>query len=61
MPGNKGSVNAQAPLTVVNARGPDLPVPGGGAWKYGVFGILLRPAAVGLIVHAIRRKKPDKQ
>ncbi len=59
---NNGSVNAQVPLTVVNTKGPDLPVTGDdGVWKYGVFGILLMTAAVGLIVLAIRKKKPSKQ
>ena len=59
---NNGSVNAQVPLTVVNAKGPDLPVTGDdGVWKYGVYGILLMTAAAGLIVLAIRRKKPGKQ
>lgn len=59
---NNGSVNAQTPLTVVNTKGPDLPVTGDdGVWKYGVFGVLLMTAAAGLIVLAIRKKKPSKQ
>lgn len=59
---NNCSVNAQVPLTVVNTRGPDLPVTGDdGVWKYGVFGILLMAAAASLIVLAIRKKKPGKQ
>ena len=59
---NNGSVNAQVPLTVVNTKGPDLPVTGDdGVWRYGVFGILLMTAAAGLIVLAIRKKKPGKQ
>ena len=59
---NNGSVNAQVPITVVNTKGPDLPVTGDdGVWKYGVFGILLMTAAAGLIVLAIRKKKPGKQ
>ena len=59
---NNGSVNAQVPLTVVNTKGPDLPVTGDdGVWKYGVFGILLMAAASSLIVLAIRKKKPGKQ
>ena len=59
---NNGSVNAQAQLTVVNTKGPDLPVTGDdGVWKYGVYGILLMTAAVGLIVLAIRKKKYSKQ
>ncbi|MBQ1649359.1 MAG: LPXTG cell wall anchor domain-containing protein, partial [Bacteroidales bacterium] len=59
---NNGSVNAQVPLTVVNTKGPDLPVTGDdGVWKYGVFGILLMTAAACLIVLAIRKKKSTKQ
>ena len=50
------------PLTVVNTKGPHLPVTGDdGVWKYGIFGILLMAAASGLIVLAIRKKKPSKQ
>ena len=59
---NNGSVNAQVPFSVINTKGPDLPVTGDdGVWKYGVFGILLMTAAAGLIVLAIRKKKPGKQ
>ena len=59
---NNGSVNAQVPLTVVNTKGPDLPVTGDdGVWMYGVFGILLMAAAAATIVLAIRKKKPNKR
>lgn len=59
---DNGSINAIVPLTVINTRGPDLPVTGdNGIWMYSAFGILLMTAAAGLIVLAIRKKKPSKQ
>ena len=58
---NNGSVNAQVPLTVVNTKGPDLPVTGDdGVWKYGVFGVLLMVAAGAAIVFALKDKKSNK-
>ena len=58
---NNGSVNAQVPLTVVNTKGPDLPVTGDdGVWKYGVFGVLLMVTAGAAIVFALKDKKSNK-
>ena len=58
---NNGSVNAQMPLTVVNTKGPDLPVTGDdGVWKYGVYGILLMASAAAVIVLTVRKKNPEK-
>lgn len=59
---NNGSVNAQVPLTVVNTKGPDLPVTGDdGVWKYGVFGILLMTAAGAAIILTMKSKKAPKR
>lgn len=58
---NNGSVNAQVPLTVVNTKGPDLPVTGDdGVWKYGVFGLLLLAAAGAALILAVKTKKVSK-
>ncbi len=58
---NNGSVNAQVPLTVVNTKGPDLPVTGDdGVWKYGVFGILLMAAGGAAIILALKSRKASK-
>lgn len=58
---NNGSVNAQVPLTVVNTKGPDLPVTGDdGVWKYGAFGLLLLAAAGATLILAVKTKKVSK-
>ena len=58
---NNGSVNAVVPLTVVNTKGPDLPVTGdNGVWMYGVFGTLLMTAAAAAIILAMKSKKVSK-
>ena len=58
---NNGSVNAQTPLTVVNTKGPDLPVTGDdGVWKYGAFGLLLLAAAGATLILAVKTKKVSK-
>lgn len=54
------SANAVVPLTVVNARGFNLPQTGGhGTWMYGVAGTVLMVAAAIILVSA-RRKKLGK-
>lgn len=56
---DNGSVNALATLTVVNTKGPDLPVTGDdGVWMYGVIGALMLAASAGIIIIAMKRKKP---
>ena len=58
---NNGSVNAVVPLTVVNTKGPDLPVTGdNGVWMYGVFGTLLMTAAAAAIILAMKSKKASR-
>ena len=58
---NNGSVNAQVPLTVVNTKGPDLPVTGdNGVWMYGAFGLLLMAAASAAIFFIVKNKKANK-
>ena len=58
---NNGSVNAQVPLTVVNTKGPDLPVTGDdGVWKYGAFGLLLLAAAGATMILVVKTKKVSK-
>ena len=57
---DKGSVNALAPLTVVNTRGFDLPSTGDhGTWFYSVFGILAMAAALGGVFLFTRKKSTD--
>ncbi|MBR4656675.1 MAG: SpaH/EbpB family LPXTG-anchored major pilin [Oscillospiraceae bacterium] len=59
---NNGSVNAVVPLTVINTKGPDLPVTGdNGVWMYGVFGTLLMTAAAAAIILAMKSKKAYKR
>ena len=58
---NNGSVNAVVPLTVVNTKGPDLPVTGDdGVWKYGAFGLLLLAVAGATLILALKTKKVSK-
>lgn len=53
-----GSVNALAPLTVVNTRGFDLPKTGDrGVWMYGLIGILLMAGSVTCIFLTSRKKR----
>jgi len=55
---DNGSVNAHAPLIVVNTKGFDLPETGdNGVWMYGLIGILLMAGSVTCIV-LTNRKKP---
>ena len=54
---SNGSKNAEAPLTVVNTRGFDLPKTGDhGTWMYSVGGVLLMTAAVGAMFFALRKR-----
>ena len=53
-----GSVNAHAPLSVVNTRGFDLPETGdNGTMMFTVFGILIMAGAAAVIVLASRKKR----
>ncbi len=55
---DNGSVNAHAPLTVVNTRGFDLPETGDrGVWMYGLVGVLMMTGALGLAFISFRRKE----
>ena len=52
-----GSVNAEAPLTVVNTRGFDLPETGdNGTMMFTIVGILLMAGAVAVLIFANRKK-----
>ena len=54
---DNGSSNAEAPLTVVNTSGFDLPATGDhGVWMYGLAGILLMTASAVCIVVSTRKK-----
>ena len=54
---DNGSVNAEAPLTVVNTRGFDLPKTGDhGTWMYSIGGVLLMTAAASAMFFALRKK-----
>ena len=55
---DNGSVNAEAPLTVVNTRGFDLPKTGdNGTMMFTVVGVLLMAGAATCIVLVSRKKK----
>ena len=55
---DNGSANAEAPLTVVNTRGFDLPETGdNGTMMFTVFGILAMAGAAAVIVLASRKKR----
>lgn len=55
---DNGSVNAEAPLTVVNTRGFDLPKTGdNGTFVFTVVGILLMAGAASVIVLVSRKKR----
>ena len=54
---DKGSANAEVPLTVKNTKGVDLPKTGDhGTWMYSLVGILLMSAAAGVIVLTVKKK-----
>ena len=55
---DNGSVNALAPLNVVNTRGFDLPETGdNGVWMYGLLGVLLMAGSLTCIVLTSRKKR----
>ena len=55
-----GSVNAVAPLSVVNTRGFDLPQTGDhGTWMFSVIGIIMM-AGAAVVILAVSRKKSRK-
>ena len=55
---DNGSANAEAPLTVVNTRGFDLPETGdNGTMMSTIVGILLMAGAAGMIVLTLRKKR----
>ena len=54
---DNGSTNAEAPLTVVNTRGFDLPETGdNGTMMFTIVGILLMAGAVAVLIFANRKK-----
>ncbi len=54
------SVNAMAPLSVVNTPGFKLPQTGdNGTWMFGVFGVALMAVAAGIVVTATRKKEEE--
>ena len=59
---DNGSVNAEAPLTVINTRGFDLPKTGdNGTWMYTGIGVLLITVSIGtIIIAALKKKKESK-
>ena len=59
---DNGSINALAPLTVVNTPGFDLPQTGdNGVWMYGVIGITMMAVALLVIVVATKKSKTAQQ
>lgn len=60
MLGDDGSVNAEAPMTVVNTRGFDLPKTGdNGTMMFTVGGILLMAGAAFIIFFVCRKKEKE--
>ena len=58
---DNGSANAEAPLTVVNTSGFDLPATGDhGVWMYGLAGILLMAGSAATLVISCRKKSSKK-
>lgn len=58
---DNGSSNAEAPLTVVNTNGFDLPATGDhGVWMYGLAGILLMAGSIATLVISCRKKSSKK-
>lgn len=58
---DNGSLNAEAPLTVMNTKGFDLPQTGDrGVWMYGTAGIVLMAAALLLLSTLTKKKKHAK-
>lgn len=58
---DNGSPNAEAPLTVVNTRGFDLPSTGDrGVWMYALAGILLMTGSIVCIIVTTRKKPAEK-
>ena len=54
---DNSSANAEAPLTVVNTRGFDLPKTGDhGTWMYSIGGVLLMAVAASAMFFALRKK-----
>lgn len=59
---DNGSANAEAPLTIVNTRGFDLPQTGDtGTWMYGVAGITMMAGALFLLFILFKKKDDDKK
>jgi LPXTG-motif cell wall-anchored protein len=57
---DNGSENAEAPLTIVNTRGFDLPQTGdNGTMWYSVVGILAMASALCVIVLVSKKKRED--
>lgn len=54
---DNGSANAEAPLTIVNSKGFDLPKTGdSGVWMYSVIGITLMAGAMAVMFIAFKKK-----
>lgn len=59
---DNGSANAEAPLTVVNNKGFDLPQTGDhGTWMYGTVGIIVMTAAAFVVIAVLRKSKKQKE
>ena len=59
---DNASPNAEAPLTVVNTRGFDLPQTGDtGTWMFGAFGVLLMAGSLfGIVLLTKKARKEEK-
>ena len=56
------SANAEAPLTIVNTKGFDLPQTGDhGTWMYGAAGITLMAGALIVMMVVLRKKEKEEQ
>lgn len=58
---DNGSENAEAPLTIVNTSGFDLPQTGDhGTWMYSVAGILMMTGALVVMIIAFKKKEKEQ-
>lgn len=58
---DNGSENAEAPLTIVNTKGFDLPKTGDyGTWMYSVVGITMMAGALVVILFAAKKNKKEE-
>lgn len=59
---DNGSENAEAPLTIVNTQGFDLPQTGDhGTWMYSTIGVTMMAGALAVMIFTIRKQKKQAE